>query len=346
VLGLSKAIQLAERGLIPDWFCRKGIRSLIALRIKQERSDSDEENRRKAAELLARLRTSSVAVHPDKANEQHYELPSEFFQKILGVNLKYSCCHWSKENLSLDEAEESALELTSQRAELRDGNNILELGCGWGSLSLFMAQKFPSSRILSMSNSALQREFIVSQAAARNLHNLEVVTADINAFDTDREFDRIVSVEMLEHVRNYQRLFSRMARWLKPDGKLFVHIFSHQHFAYTFETEGAANWMGRYFFTGGIMPSHDLLLHFQENLKLEERWRWNGSHYSRTARAWLENMDRQKEAILPIIRRVYGEEETTRWWVRWRLFFMSCEELFGYNKGEEWGVSHYRFVKK
>jgi len=344
MIGLTTAVHLAERGMLPDGLCRQGIRRLIALRIREEETQTAEEERTKLERLLAQLRSSPVAIHPEKANEQHYELPPDFFESVLGKHLKYSACYWPEGTKSLDQAEEAALELTTQRAELEDGQKILELGCGWGSLTLWMAQRFPSSRILAMSNSTLQRDFILSRAAAKGIANLEVITADINEFQLDQTFDRIVTVEMLEHVRNYQQLFARMTRWLAPKGKAFIHIFSHARFAYPFETEGPTNWMGRYFFTGGLMPSDDLLLHFQEQVKLEERWRLNGTHYARTAQAWLQNMDQNKEKILPILSKVYGSEATKRWWVRWRLFFMACEELFGYSEGKEWGVSHYRFV--
>lgn len=344
MIGLETAIRLAEKGLVPDLICRQGIRKLIRMRLREEDCGSDDQRQEKTNSLVDRLKSSSVAIHPDKANEQHYELPPGFFQRILGSQLKYSACHWPQGVSSLDEAEESALSITAQRAELEDGHTILELGCGWGSLSLWLARKFPSSQILSMSNSSLQRDFIRSRAAEGGLENLEVITSDINEFQVDRRFDRVVSIEMFEHVRNYEALFARIANWLKPEGKLFVHIFSHKRFAYPFETEGPANWMGRYFFTGGLMPSHDLLLHFQRELLLEKQWRWNGQHYANTAHAWIRRMYRHKQHILPILSDVYGKEEVTRWWVRWKLFFMACEELFGYNNGEEWGVSHYRFI--
>jgi cyclopropane-fatty-acyl-phospholipid synthase len=342
--GLDAAVRLVEMGLVPDWISRQGIRQLVRRRLREEDHGSLAANQRHLQRFIEELRKSPIAVFPEKANEQHYEVPPEFFQRVLGKHLKYSCCHWPDGIRTLDEAEESMLRLTSERAELEDGQRVLELGCGWGSFTLWMAENYPASRISAMSNSSLQRRFIESEAARRGLRNLEVVTSDINDYTTSNHFDRVVSVEMFEHVRNYERLLARIARWLRPEGKLFVHVFSHRHFAYPFETEGADNWMGRHFFTGGIMPSDDLLLHFQRDLSLEERWCVNGGHYAKTARAWLQRMDRNRDQIDSILASVYGPEKVTCWRVRWRLFFMACEELFGFHGGEEWLVSHYRFI--
>ena len=344
--GLMSAIKLAESGLVPDWICRRGIRNLIAKRLKEEDRGSASANDARLESFVSSLKESPLALQPERPNEQHYELPPEFFRQVLGSRLKYSCCYWPEGIESLDQAEESALSLTCSRAELEDGQDILELGCGWGSLSLWMAQQYPSSRILAMSNSTLQRDFIQREAARQDLQNLEVITRDINEFQPTRTFDRVVSVEMFEHARNYQQLLARIASWLRDNGKLFVHVFSHRQFAYPFETEGADNWMGRFFFTGGVMPSDDLLPRFQDDLKLEKQWRLSGSHYARTARSWLDKLDQNEEQVLAVLAQPYGEKNATTWLARWRLFFMSCEELFGYRQGNEWGVSHYRFVKR
>ena len=343
--GLRLALALAEKGLMPDWLARKGIRGLIRQRLREERLGSATANRRGLDHVIDELRASPIAIHPEKANEQHYEVPPEFFLQVLGKHLKYSGCLWPDGVSSLDQAEAAMLKLTCERAGLEDGQQILELGCGWGSLTIWMAEHYPSARILAMSNSGPQREFIMARATKRGLRNLEVITSDINDFETDLRFDRIVSVEMFEHVRNYEQLLRRISNWLKDDGSLFVHIFCHRHFAYPFETEGADNWMGRHFFTGGLMPSKELLNHFNRDLVVEEQWQVDGTHYSKTARAWLKNLDNRRPQIDPILAETYGTAQRTKWRVRWRLFFMACEELFGFRDGQEWLVAHYRFKK-
>jgi len=344
--GLSTAIELVEKGLIPDWLIRKGIRKLLEQRLEESRTEPAGTEQSRIDEFVGELVTSSIALHPEKANEQHYEVPPEFFLKVLGPRLKYSSCLWSEGVNDLAAAEEAMLRTTCDRADLEDGQSILELGCGWGSMTLWMAEHFPNASILAMSNSAPQRRFILERAAAKGLRNVEVITCDINDFQPNAGFDRVVSIEMFEHVRNYRELMRRISTWLTPDGKLFVHIFCHRNFAYPFETEGADNWMGRHFFTGGIMPSKDLLLRFQDHLELDSQWEINGSHYSRTACAWLDNLDRNRDSLDPVLAHTYGSDEADRWRIRWRLFFMACEELFGYRNGEEWMVAHYRFRKR
>ena len=340
-------IDLCERGLVPDALTRLGIRRLCAQRLREEHDGDAVAAWSRFRELLDGLRSSPLAIETDAANRQHYEVPARFFELCLGKRLKYSSCYYPTGRETLDQAEEAMLALYGERAELADGMRILELGCGWGSLTLWMAERFPNARILGVSNSASQREHILGQCAKRGLNNVEILTRDVNVLDLgERRFDRVVSVEMFEHVRNYRVLFERIAGWLDPGGKLFCHIFCHRELMYPFETEGEDNWMGRYFFTGGLMPAADTFLHFQEHLRLEEQWRLSGTHYERTSNHWLENQDRHADEILRLFEDVYGKAEAKVWAQRWRMFWMACAELFGYAGGNEWLVAHYRFQKR
>ncbi|MCG8433894.1 MAG: cyclopropane-fatty-acyl-phospholipid synthase family protein [Gammaproteobacteria bacterium] len=338
-------IDLAERRILPDNAIRYGIRRLISRRLSEEHSYDPDKQDARYRELLEKLKTSHIAIETDAANDQHYEVPADFFQFSLGKHLKYSACLWEESTTSLDEAEASMLDLYCQRAGLDNGQEILELGCGWGSLTLWMAERFPKSLVVGVSNSSSQRSYILRQARIRKLTNIRVITADINGFEPDRKFDRVVSIEMFEHVRNYGKLMTRISEWLKPGGKLFVHIFCHRYLMYPFETHGDDNWMGKYFFTGGLMPAADTLLHFQDRLKIEKQWRLSGEHYEKTAEAWLKNLDHNESEIFGIFATTYGPAEASRWIQRWRMFFMSCAELFGYRNGSEWLVTHYLFAK-
>ncbi|MGY8798722.1 MAG: SAM-dependent methyltransferase [Longimicrobiales bacterium] len=326
-------IELAERGLVPLPGLRMGVRGLVRQRLRDATTGPD------VATFAAMLAESPLALAPDKANEQHYEVPSEFFELALGPRLKYSGAYWPPGVSTLEEAETAMLERTCDRAQLCDGQDILELGCGWGSLTLYMAEAFPNSRITAVSNSAPQRRFIEARAPK----NVRVITADMNDLSLAQSFDRVVSVEMFEHMRNYRELLRRVHGWLRPDGRLFVHIFCHKTFAYPYDSEGSDNWMGRYFFTGGIMPSFDFFSHFEEDLAVEVDWQLDGTHYARTARAWRENIERQRDEVIAVFRGSYGGD-AERWFQRWRLFFLACEELFGFREGSEWIVGHYRLA--
>lgn len=370
--------RLLEKDIVPDGVIRLGIRRLLRQRLRDEAKGGLESRQRHEMELLNRLKRGPIAVDTSAANEQHYEVPTDFYQLVLGKHLKYSCGWWDDASpgvsalrrrhalppgegsdgklpspvgrgvggeAALDVSEEAMLRLTCERAELDEGQEILELGCGWGSLSLFMAARYPGSRITVVSNSRTQKAFIDSQAAARGLKNLTVLTEDMNRFEAPGVYDRVVSVEMFEHMRNHEALLSNIARWLAPGGKLFVHIFTHREFTYLFEPKGASDWMSRYFFTGGMMPSDHYLLYFQKDLKIEDHWRVSGTHYQKTSEAWLSRMDAHRAQIVPLFETTYGKDQAVKWWAYWRVFFMSCAELWGFRGGTEWFVSHYRFVK-
>jgi cyclopropane-fatty-acyl-phospholipid synthase len=344
---LAAVTGAAERGRIPDAAVRWGIRRLCGQRLRQEAARWPAGNEPAAlARFLDSLRESEIAAVPDKANEQHYEVPVELFRLMLGPRLKYSACLWDDGVVSLAEAEVRALRVTAAHALIEDGMQVLELGCGWGSLSLWLAEAYPRCAVVGVSNSGSQHAFIEAEARARRLPNLTIVTADINGFDPGRRFDRVVSVEMFEHIRNHRRLLERIARWLQPDGRLFVHVFRHRRHAYLFETAGAHNWMGRNFFTGGMMPSADLLPAVAAPFVMEDRWDWDGTHYARSADAWLARLDAHRAAALGVLARAYGPSEAGHWLARWRIFLMACSELFGYAGGREWGVTHYRFAPR
>jgi cyclopropane-fatty-acyl-phospholipid synthase len=337
----ARAIKWAEATPLPDAATAAGVAWLVAR--QAAKLDATHPNAETA--FLADMARRPIAVSPEAANSQHYELPPELFVAMLGPRLKYSCCLFDTPQTTLAEAEEAALAETVAHADLADGQDILEWGCGWGSLTLYMAERFPASRIVAVSNSAPQRAFILARAAERGLHNVEVMTADMNVFQSPRRFDRLVSVEMFEHMSNWRALFSRARDALKPDGRLFLHVFAHKARSYRFDPNDPADWIAQHFFTGGLMPAFDLPGRFPDLFQLEQSWRWSGTHYERTAQAWLDNFDARREEIDFVLSRTYGRDAGL-WRQRWRWFLMATRGLFGHARGDIWGVGHYRLAPR
>lgn len=345
---MISSITIAERGFAPDALIRAGIKRLLKDRLKECEGLSGESSWDQSCKFFSEMNRAPLALHTADANAQHYEVPTEFFDYCLGPRKKYSSCYFETGRESLAHAEEAMLAKTCERADLRDGQTVLELGCGWGSLSLWMAERYPNSKITVVSNSGSQRKYIETIAEKNGFKNLTVLTCDMNHFSTDQQFDRVVSVEMFEHMRNWYLLFQKISGWLKPEGRLFFHIFVHRFYTYPFETDGDDNWMGRHFFTGGIMPAFDLPLRFQEHLKLESQWLVDGHHYGQTAEWWLRNLDMNRDKALAVFRR-YPNPQGDRPTVmlnRWRIFFMACAELWNFEQGREWCVGHYLFSRR
>ena len=338
------AIDWVEQGLVPDAVVRAGIRRLCEQRLREISAADCERTSEVTEAFVAAMDAAELAPVPHLANEQHYEVPAGFFARALGPHLKYSSAWWPAGTRTLADAEARGLAATCEHAGLANGQDVLELGCGWGSLTLWMAAQYRGSRITAVSNSASQRAWIESEARRRGLDNLRIITADMNVFEAPGRYDRIVSVEMFEHMRNWRRLFGRVHDWLKPGGRFFMHVFCHRSTPYPFVDDGPSDWMSRHFFSGGMMPSDELATRFQDHLRLLSRWRWDGTHYERTANAWLDNVDANRAAVLEVLRGTYGDA-ASQWLQRWRVFFMACAELFGYRNGQEWWVSHYLFER-
>ena len=339
---MKTAIQLIERGLVPRPLVRRGIRTLLSQRLEEQQGIYGPDHGDALRRFVDHMREAPVAPVPELANEQHYEVPPRFFELALGERRKYSSCYYPSASTTLDEAEEAMLDLTCERAELVDGQDVLELGCGWGSLTLWMAEHYPNSRITAISNSKPQRLSIERRAAAKGLTNVRIVTEDMNRFEAPAQYDRIVSVEMFEHMRNWETLLGRVRGWLRDDGRLFLHVFAHRSYAYPFDVKDESDWMSQYFFSGGMMPSHDLVDHLDVPFEVDQRWAVNGTHYARTSEHWLDNMDARKKEVMAVLRETYGPDEAARWFQRWRVFFLACAELFAWDDGNEWIVSHQR----
>lgn len=336
----------AEAGLLPDCIIRSGIRLLCRQRLRGLEREFAPDPGAAMRRFLARLDAAPIADSPGRANEQHYEVPADFFRIVLGPQLKYSSCYFSAPDSTLAEAEEAALERTAANGMLEDGQDVLELGCGWGSLTMWIARRHPRSRITAVSNSASQRRFIMDRVREQGLDNVSVLTADMNSFEAPGAYDRVVSVEMFEHMRNQRALLTRVHRWLRPGGRLFIHVFCHRDFPYTFETGGSGDWMARHFFTGGLMPHRNLVPALSEGLFSEEACEhWSGAHYARTAEAWLGNLDAGRGQALAALRQGLPGAEARRALRRWRIFLLACCELFAYRGAAEWGVVHHRLVR-
>ena len=335
---LAAGIAAAEAGLVPDRLLRYSARRFCRRRLDAARSEYSAAG---PAEWIRRLSTGPIAPEPESANRQHYEVPTEFFLGVLGPRLKYSCCFWPPGTRSLAAAEVAALEIYRARAGIRDGMHVLDLGCGWGSLALWLAETLPNLRVTAVSNSSTQRAFIRSRARDRGLGNVDAITADVNSFEPGARFDRVVSIEMFEHLRNYRALLARTRGWLRPDGRLFIHVFAHNRFTYGFDPGGAGDWVARYFFSGGLMPGRDLIPRFDDDFVVERQWWWEGRHYQLTAEAWLARLDCQRGRVMRVLSNAYGPAEAERWYHRWRLFFIACAEQWGYADGRQWGVGQY-----
>ncbi|NCG13340.1 MAG: methyltransferase domain-containing protein [Planctomycetia bacterium] len=342
---MSIMIELAEKGVFPDPLIRWGVKNLVKERLLEAQHEATGNHFNSLGRFVDSMREASIAEVPELANEQHYEVPEVFFGEVLGKHRKYSSCYYENSNTPLDEAETAMLTLSCQRAQIENGMSILELGCGWGSLSLWMAEQYPDSSVLSVSNSSSQKAYIDSQAESRGLKNLTVITCDMNDFEPEGQFDRIISIEMFEHMKNWELLIGKLENVMTENAKLFLHVFSHRIYAYHFLKENDDEWMAQHFFSGGMMPSHHIFDRLDVPLSLESSWFVNGTHYQRTSDHWLEHMNTRKAEIMPILQSTYGSRLAKVWFQRWKIFFIACSELFGYQNCQQWGVSHFLLKK-
>ncbi|XP_059662026.1 (S)-coclaurine N-methyltransferase-like [Cornus florida] len=335
-----------ERNLLPDAVIRRLTRLLLASRLRSTYRPSSHLQLFDLLQFAHSLREMPIAIKTDEPKSQHYELPTSFFKLVLGKNLKYSCCYFLDKSNTLEDAEKAMLELYCERSQLKDGHTVLDVGCGWGSLALYIAQKYSNCKVTGICNSTTQKAYIEEQARELQLQNVEIIVADISTFEMEASYDRIYSIEMFEHMKNYRDLLEKISKWMKPDGFLFVHHFCHKAFAYHFEDVNEDDWITRYFFTGGTMPSANLLLYFQDDVSVANHWLVDGKHYAQTSEEWLKRMDKNMDSIKPIMESTYGKDLAVKWTVYWRTFFIAVAELFGYNNGEEWMVALYLFKKK
>ncbi|XP_042488486.1 (S)-coclaurine N-methyltransferase-like [Macadamia integrifolia] len=335
-----------ERNLLPDAVVRRLTRLLLAGRLRSGYKPSSEIQLSSLLQFAISLKDMPIAVQTEKPKAQHYELPTSFFKLVLGKNLKYSCCYFIDKSNTLEEAEKAMLELYCERAQIKDGQTILDVGCGWGSLSIYIAQKYANCRVTGICNSTTQKAHIDEQCREMQLQNVDIIVGDISTYEMEASFDRVLSIEMFEHMKNYQELLKKISKWMKQDSLLFIHYFCHKAFAYHFEDKNEDDWITRYFFTGGTMPSANLLLYFQDDVSIVNHWLVNGTHYAQTSEEWLKRMDQNMASISPIMESTYGKDSAVKWIAYWRTFFISVAELFGYNNGEEWMVAHFLFKKK
>ncbi|KAL6216827.1 hypothetical protein ACLB2K_010045 [Fragaria x ananassa] len=340
------ALASLERNLLPDAVIRRFTRLLLASRLRTGYQPSSELQLSQLLQFVKSLKEMPIAIKTDDAKAQHYEVPTSFFKMVLGNNLKYSCCYFTDKSSSLEDAEKAMLEMYCERSQIKDGDSVLDVGCGWGSLSLYIAEKYKNCKVTGICNSATQKAFIEEQCRNRQLENVEIIVADISTFEMEASYDRIFSIEMFEHMKNYKDLLKKISGWMKQDGLLFVHHFCHKAFAYHFEDKSDDDWITRYFFSGGTMPSANLLLYFQDDVSVVDHWLVNGKHYAQTSEEWLKRMNHNSAAIKPIMESTYGKDSAVKWTVYWKTFFIAVAELFGYNNGEEWMVALFLFKKK